>query len=690
MTRNNAAVLFFSLLLAIPAAAQDLTVQPSFDGEKWLNARDRIELRLSRPVTAADGTVAVMIGDTDYTSMFDVTPAALVYRHDGLPLPAGERELVVSLSRPDAPWQELGRFPIKVLTRRGFQKAAIKPSLDLTNKGQLREEQFPDASFSSRDQFQDVVAQGGLSSEHERGDFAIRTQTSITGVSYINDALRFGEKGERAPRVDLANYKVEMQKGPVQLAAGSVAFGAHRHLINGFGSRGVVLTLGASRPVSLSVGALSGTSIVGWDNISGVQNQEHRFLGATVGFELIPRSPGAIRLETSYLDGSLLPQSGFNQGAIRAAEKSRGTGLRLLMANPSRRVSVELGMTRSRFIPAPDPQLEEGLPVVELEEEDRDAVYADVALVLLQNRKIFSTAQQANLSLAVNYERIDPLFRTVATSLQSDNQRMAGTLNGNIGPVMFQLGHARREDNLDGIRSILKTKTRESIANLEIALAPLFGARPSAVWIPVIGGTVSHIHQFGAWLPVDSGFSDSHVPDQISIAGQGRIEWTVGRYRFGYRTSISNQDNRQVGRENADFRSDAGTVFVGFAPTDRLELSVESSLERQRNLELNQRDRLRRHGATMSWRFWRDVALAASYSWTFGRDQAWTNERLATESFVDLSSGFSLWPASTQQNRARIFVRYSNRDSSTFDRVFDLRSDNEGWSITSGVNLSVF
>jgi hypothetical protein len=678
-----------ALLLTLQAAAQDLTVQPSFDGAKWLAPRERIELRLSRALTPADGRLAVMIGETDFTSMFDVTPASLVYRERAVPLPSGEREVVVSLVREGEAWQELGRFPIRVLTRRGFQKAALKPSVDLTNKGQLHQQQFPESTFSSREQFQDVMAQGGLATEHERGDFAIRTQTSVTGVSYVNEALRFGEKGERAPRVDLANYRVDLQKGSTQLSAGHVAFGAHRHLINGFGSRGVVLTLGASRPVSLSVGALSGTSVVGWDNITGLQNQEHRFLGASVGFELMPSKPGAVRLETSYLDGSLLPLSGYNQGAIRAAEKSRGAGVRLMLAHPSSRATVELGMTRSRFLPAADPQLEGGLDVVPLEERDRNASYADVSLVLLQNRKIFSTSQQANLALSVNYERIDPLFRTVAASLQSDNQRMAASLNGSAGPVLFQLGHARREDNLAGIRSILKTKTRETIGNLEIALAPLFGATASR-WIPVLGGTVSHIHQFGAWLPIDAGFSDSHVPDQISLSGQGRVEWSVGKYRFGYRTSISNQDNRQIGRENADFRSDAGTVFVGFMPTDRLEFSVESSLERQRNLELDQRDRMRRHGATMSWRFWRDVALAASYSWTFGRDQAWTNERLAAESFVDLSSGFTLWPAAAQHNRARIFVRYSNRDSSTFDRVFDLRSDNEGWSITSGLNVSVF
>jgi hypothetical protein len=84
------------------------------------------------------------------------------------------------------------------------------------------------------------------------------------------------------------------------------------------------------------------------------------------------------------------------------------------------------------------------------------------------------------------------------------------------------------------------------------------------------------------------------------------------------------------------------------------------------------------------------VALSGNYSWLFGRDAAWTNERDSTEAFVDLSSGFTLWPLAAQRNRGRIFVRYSTRDASTFDRTFDARTASEGWSITSGVNLSVY
>lgn len=677
------------LVLAVPAGGDELEVRAGFDGTQWLAPRDAIALHLNRSIAAEEGRLAVVIGDVDVTSMFEPASGGLSWRRDGLPLPSGESEVVVSRVDASGQWIELGRFPIKVLTRRGFQKASARPSFDLTNKGQLDRHEVPEASFSTRDQFQDFTGQGSLATEHQRGATILRTQTNITGVSYVNEALRFGEKGERAPLVDLSNYKFEVERGSLLVTAGHVSFGSHRHLINGFGSRGLVVTLGAGRPVSFSLGAMNGSSIVGWDNFSGVQNRDHRMFSATLGFELMPSRPGAMRLETSLLEGSLQPLSGFNQNAIQSAERSRGASLRLMASSPARRFVIDGAITRSRYRAARDEQLEAGLDVTPLREEDRDAAYVDVSLALLQNAR-FIGAQRTNLSLSATYERIEPLFRSVAAYVQPDAQRAGISLNGNAGPLVMQLAHARSEDNLDGIRSLLKTKTRELNASVGLALGPLFGTRRGARWVPALSASAMRVHQFGAYIPEDGGFSASHVPDQVSIGGQAAIEWQLQRVRFGYRSSVSRQDNRQPGRENADLRGDAGTVFFGFSPSDRFDVSLESSLEHQRNLEMDQRDRMRRSGVTLSWRLWRDIAVSGNYSRVYGRDALWTNERSSYDGYFDLSSGFSLWRTSAQQSRSRIFLRYSTREASTFDRIFDARSANEGWSINSGVSMSVF
>ncbi len=674
--------LFASLLLA-----SSLTITPSFDASRWLDSRERIELRFSEPAPSHE-RIAVFAGNRDVTTLFEAAPGVLRYRADVPPLPAGEQEIIVYAVAEGKEWRELGRFPIKVLTRRGFEKATAKPALDLTNKGQIDQGQTPPQSFSSREHYQDFTAQGGLTTELQRGDFLLRTQANVTGVSYINEALRYGEKAENAPHIDLANYRVELQKGFTSVALGHVGFGSHRHLINGFSSRGVVFTFGAGKPVSVALGAMNGTAIVGWDNIIGFQERQHRVYSATLGVELVPSRPGAARIEASLLDGSLLPLNGFTEGAIRSAEKSRGGALRVLLSDSSQRFTIDGGWTRSRFRPQQDLQVEEGLAVSAIPETERDAAYLDASVAIIRNKSIGK--QSANVSATFNFERVDPLFRSVTASPQADYQRGALSLNGTLGPLTLQVSHARSEDNLDGIRSILKTKTRQTTANAGLSLATLFGARRGARWIPSLTATVDHTHQFGAFLPVDAGFSASHVPDQISFSAQTAIEWQLHPVRFGLRGSTSNQNNRQPGRERADFETDAGSVFLGFTPTDRFDISFDTSLDEQKNIESATRQRNRRVGATMTWRFFRDFALAANRSETFGRDGAHTNERQSSDSFVELSTGFRLWRNAQSRNASRLFVRYANREQSTFDRIFNLNDESDGWTLTSGVNVSFF
>lgn len=673
------------ILVAATLSIEGLTITPSFEATRWIEPRDRIELRLSRPV---DTPLAVFVGNRDITPLFESTPGVLRYRTGVPPLPAGEQELIVYAAPVGAEWKEIGRFPIKVLTRRGFQKSMAKPSLDLTNKGQLDTGQTPPESFSTREQYQDLTGQGGFTTEHQRGDLTFRTQTNLSGVSYRNEALRFGEKGESAPLIDLSNYKIEIQKGTTSLALGHVAFGGARHLINGFSSRGAILTFGAGRPVSFSLGAMNGTSIVGWDNILGIHETEHRMYGASVGFELVPKRPGAVHLELSYLDGSLLPLNAFTGGGIKSAEKSRGSAVRLTMASPAQRFTIDGGWTRSRFTPQRDAELEDGLLVTAIPAVERDAAFLDATFAILPPRQIGS--QQLGLSATLNIERVEPLYRSVGTSAQADWLRGAISLNSTLGPVTLQLAHIQSEDNLEDIRSILKSKTRQSSANIALSLAALFGSKRGARWIPALTASIDHTHQYGAWLPVNSGFSESHVPDQTSTSAQTGIEWSVKPLRFGVRGSLSRQNNRQPGRTRSDFETGAGTLFVGFNPIDRFEVGLESSLEEQKNIEFATREGTRRAGVTMTWRMIGDVALAGNHSETFGRDGARTNEKNASESFLELSSGFRLWRSAQRQNRSRLFVRYSNRESSSFDRLFGTSSENDGWALTSGVNLSVY
>lgn len=677
-------------LLAAGAGAQELKVEPGF-GTGWIPPTQPLELKISRGPTDAEGRLAVFIDQTDVTALVRTGTTRMTYGPNAMPLPSGQHEIVVSLVAPDGSWRELGRFPIKVLTRRGFESSKVKRSLDMSNKGQVGYHEVPASSFGQRNYFQDLTLQGGLSTELRRGGFALRTQTNLAGASYIHEALRYGELGTRAPRVDLSSYKIEWQQGPALLSVGHVSFGSQRHLINGFGGRGGLFSLQLGRIVSVQIAGLSGTAIVGWDNILGVSNREHRMLATTLGIEMLPSRPGGARIEASILDGSLRPLNNFNQGAIRAAEKSRGHALRFLGSTPAQRWIVDAGYTRSRFRPARDDQLEEGVDVVPLKQDERDAAYVDTTLVLVQGKPIGKT-QQASLSLSYRLDRVDPLFRSVATSTQADIRRQAGGITATLGPVSLQFVHERMQDNLDHIASILQTKTRQSNVNLGINAASLLGARKRAWLVPALTAGYSNTHQFGVELPGNSGFSASHVPDQISRSVQAAVEWQVRQARFGYRWNASRQDNRQPGRERADFNARTGAVFFGFTPTERFDVGLETSADEQESVEAARTDQTRRHGVTLTWRFFKDFALAGNFSRTLARDDPRTSQRNGHEAYLELSSGFRVWRsrAEQQQNSSRLFVRYTERKASAFDRIFATASDTEGYTVTTGINLSVF
>lgn len=690
-TRIHQRVRLFLLLAALTgfANAEELRLQPSF-GPAWVSANQPFALKLSRALAPDEGRLAVFIDQTDLTQLVQVGDTSVTYGPAALPLPAGEHEVVVSLVAPDGTWKEIGRFPIKVLTRRGFETAMLKPSLDLSNKGQVKYRQVP-ASLQTRETFQDLTMQGGVSTELKRGSFALRSQANTTGASYVNEALRFGELGDRAPRVDLSSYRIDWQQGPALLSVGHISFGTHRHLMQNFSGRGGLLTVNLSRALSLQFAGASGTSIVGWDNILGLENLEHRMYAATLGVELLPSRPGGARVEGSLLDGSLRPLTNFTQGAIRSAEKSRGHAFRFLASSPSQRFTIDAGITRSRFRPARDEQLEEGVEVVPLGEEQRGAQYVEATVNVLQGKQFFTT-QQASVSVSVRYERVEPLFRSVAVFTQSDLQRMAAGLNTTVGPVALQVTYEQLEDNLDRIPSVLRTRTNQSSVNLGIPFGSFTPRWQRAFLLPTLASTVSRTHQYGVLLPVNGGFSANQVPDQMSTSAQASLEWQIRAAKFGYRLNFSRQDNWQPGRELADFEASSGGVFVGFTPTDRFDVSLESSLEEQESIELARTDQTRRNGITLTWRLWREVAVSGNVSRSRSTDTPRTVERDNEDGFVELSSAFRLGRArpGQQQNNNRIFVRYTNREASEFDNAFFISNENAGYSVTMGINLSVF
>ena len=182
----------------VPAAA--ITVVASFPPDRYVPVRTPIELTFNRLPERNEGTIAVMIGTTDVTALLERRAQRLVYRASAMRLPSGESEVTVYLVSGNG-WNELARFPLRVLTPSGFTSASAKPSLSMNNSGQVAEQSVPEASNAGAPAFEDLRFTGGVQTSHQRGGWTVETQENAVGVTDRRQALRFGERGRKAPPV---------------------------------------------------------------------------------------------------------------------------------------------------------------------------------------------------------------------------------------------------------------------------------------------------------------------------------------------------------------------------------------------------------------------------------------------------------------------------------------------------------
>ncbi len=675
------------MLLLVPrvVGAQELMVESNLVEEEYLARDAAITLRFSRPLDPSSERVAVFLGDTDVTDLFESTASGMRYVPRLIPLPSGESELVVHLVRNKDEWREIVRIPLRVVGRLGFQNSTWNPGLDVAMKGRLAAGQKPDAELPIDQVDQDYSGQFILQSSHARGGLAITSETKFLGSSEQQAALRFGEKGSDAPRIDLSSYSVQYRHGDAALSLGHVGFGQQRHLINGFNSRGTLIAYAPGERVALSLAATNGTNVVGWDNLLGLDEPDHRVLSGALGIEALER-PGALRLDFTWLGASVLPRSGFNQGDLTDAEESNGLGLTLRAASAGNRLRLEAGLARSSYDNPADPTLAQGDALVPVMEETKTARFLETSIGLLNNVAL-SRTRTATLELAIRHERIDPLYKSIGAYVSPDNQQNVAELRGTIAGMNIQAHHARSEDNLDEIASILKTRTRRSAGNVWVPLADVLGVGGRGVtWIPQARYSYDRTHQFGDGLPTDGGFSASHVPDQVSVNQSANLDWRWSKVTFGYRINHSEQDNRQEGRQNADLQNLANAFSLGVRPHQRVSLDAQLDLERRESEERDEVDNTRRWSVRTSLNVLSASQLTASWSVTHNEDAARTRERDDTS--VDLQ-----WSSAVPylgRFKGQYFLRFGRSSSGSLDRQQNLDAERSNWTLDSGLNFTFF
>lgn len=686
------------MFLYLPAAtvaqatlAQDssLTVTTDFPVDGWVDAYQPIGLRLSRPLNTQTERLAIIVGRSDLSALFTVTPLVARYAANTLPLPRGESEIGVYLVRSGQPWEEIARFPIRVRTRGGFHKAEVKPGLTLTTNGQLAPGENGDGS---KPPYAGVTFNPAFRTTLVNDNGSFEVQSNFLAVTKQSQALRFAAQGNSAPKFDLSDYVIRGLNGPLSASLGHVSFGASRHLVSGVASRGVTASVAIARVAELSVAAMNGSSIVGWDNPTGFTTDDHRILGAMLKLDVLPQRPGAALFDVTLLRGTQLPQAGFNEGLINDRERSKGVAFHFGGKAPGDRVTLDAGYTVSRFENPSDPALEQGLTVVAVEPETKAARFADITLAVIRDA-VLSKSVKANLSATLRHERIDPLFRTLGASVQSNILQNVAELSGGIGPLAVQGSHARAEDNLDDLESALKTFTRVTSVNAGLPVGALFSASRPTPFLPQLTYSMSRTHQFADDIPANADFAETHVPDQVSVNHSLDLAWTMGRWRTGYRYNISSQDNRQSGRENADLDNLAHNVAVAFAPRSWLDLTTSLAFEGADNKELDQQNDTRRVGAGVDVRATRDLTLTSAFTRTWTSDDPRSIESDNDELSVELSQNFRLLRRAAERPSGRVFLRYLRQTagSTTFlDALQVDEASRRNWALNSGVSINAF
>jgi len=667
------------------SAAETLVVTPDFEGDAWVDGNQPIGLRLSRPLNLRTERLAVVLGRTDLSALFTVTPTVARYSAGTLRLPSGESELAVYVVPPTGPWKEIGRFPLRVRTRSGFRKSDLKPALTLTTNSQL-------APGQKRPPYAGVTFNPAFTTTLVNEKSTVELQSNFLAVTKQVQALRFANQGSSAPKFDLSDYLIKGLNGPVSASLGHVSFGSARHLISGVASRGITAALSIGKIGELSVGALNGSTIVGWDNPIGLADDTHRIFGASLKVDAVKRRPGALLFDVSLLDGSLLPKSGFNEGEVNDREKNRGAAFHFGGKTPGDRLSLDAGYTVSRFENPADPSLSQGLTLVAVRPETKAARFADVSLAIIRNASLSKTTK-ASLSATVRHERVDPLYRSLGAAVQANVLQNVVELTGALGPLAIQASHARAEDNLDDFASVLKTFTHVSSVNAVLPVGSLFRASKPSPLLPQLTWMMSTTHQFADDVPANSDFTETHAPDQVSDNQSADLQWIIGKWRAGYRYNTSAQDNRQLGREKADLDNLAHNVAAAFSPRSWIDMGATFAFEGAKNKEVSQENDTRRVGANVDIRATRDLGLSGVFSRTWTSDDPRTNESSSDDLSVELSQNFRFIRRPAARPSGRLFLRYVRQSASNTPFLDSVRADEvtrRTWALNSGVSLNAF
>jgi hypothetical protein len=560
--------------------------------------------------------------------------------------------------------------------------------LNVNIKSQLTESRSPDAGVSPRPTFLDADFTGELSALYPIGTGKLQGKVNIVGTTFKPEALRFNELQERASLIDLSAYSIDFTDGDNKVAVGNVCFGNNPLLVSNVCTRGLTANLKLNNFADLSIGHLSTTAIVGFDNILGIEQENNTLTGATLGIQVANNAAGGVRLETTVMNGSRLPVANFNVGEVVDAETSEGIGFRVTAANDDGRWKADAGFARSTFTAGGnDPQLTDDTNAIALQPVTKNAWYAETSYDILKDVKL---DDKRNLSLSANLkvEQTDPQFGTLGATVNADRLQAQYGINATIAGANIQFQHTNSEDNIANLPNLLKTKNNSDTISLNVPLQSVLQNNSSL--LPTISYSYQQTAQNGSIVAAASGdFADpSKIPNQFNHTQEIGLGWKFSdALSFDYKFSNTFQDNRQQGRENADFYNISHQFSVGWQPSQQLRFNLGYNFTNAQNIERQITRFTQSPTFGVSWEFVPDVTLAVNYN--FNNDSDSIGESLTRSNALDL---LLTWNFKTntfgRENPGSVFLRYSGQSNLNSSSIGNINTNSTINTISTGMSLS--
>jgi hypothetical protein len=489
------------------------------------------------------------------------------------------------------------------------------PKLTFNLKSQLFDSRTADAASLPRPPFLSVNFTGGLATENQIDKTKVKTKFTVIGATFQPDTFQFKELQGRAPQFDLSEYAIETNDGNNQFSVGHLCFGNHPFLLSNLCTRGISAKVKLNEFSDLSAAQISSTGIVGFDNILGIGQSENRLDSMVLGFQVAQNQASGVRLETTWMNGSRAPIASFNVGEVADAEQSEGVGIRLVGGDDTGRLKADAGFANSTFTnPAPrDPQLTGGATVVPLQSATKSAWYAEASYDLLKNIPI-EKDRTLSASINVRTERIDPQFGTLGATLQADRLQTQYALNLDIAGATAQFQQNFSEDNLSRIPTLLTTNNRNTNINLTFPLQAFL--KNQSPFLPTISYGLQQTQQNGSIVAAaGGGFNNtSQIPNQFNTTNKVGLDWKIGDWTLNYKYTTAFQDNRQVGRENADTRNITHLISTDWQVNPQLRLNLGYNFVNANNTEQGITRLTNSPTLGLSWEFMPSLLFAFNYN----------------------------------------------------------------------------